>query len=270
MMLRIAALSRRSLIDQARCMSTKVSVANVKELRKLTALPMKLCREALQNGNDDIQSALIWLESNEEARAQRAEGKLAGRATSQGRIEAALLDNSAALLQVNCETDFVARNDEFGALMASGSQALAQYVAEQAADLNVIELLEQDLEAVPVRDSNLGALTKATMATVGENVQLARGAGFHQPGAVFGSYIHNGAYGAIVMATGEASGNEADALNKIAQHVVAMDPSGESREETISNLVDMDYLLDASIKVGDFFKTNCPNMTLMNVMRWER
>jgi ABC-type sugar transport system permease subunit len=48
----------------------KVSVANVKELRKLTALPMKLCREALQQGNDDVQTAMAWLDNNEEARAQ--------------------------------------------------------------------------------------------------------------------------------------------------------------------------------------------------------
>ena len=48
----------------------QVSVANVKELRKLTALPMKLCREALQQGDDDVQAAMAWLDNNEEARAQ--------------------------------------------------------------------------------------------------------------------------------------------------------------------------------------------------------
>ncbi|EDQ91365.1 uncharacterized protein MONBRDRAFT_31583 [Monosiga brevicollis MX1] len=276
-----------------------VTVAHVKKLREQTALPMKLCREALEASNDNVDAALQWLQDNEEARGQQALGKLAGRSTAQGRLAIAINEQAAAVLQLNCETDFVARNEAFGETSRLGAESLAQWLAQNKAEGNDAHLLSaEEVAAVPVAESDtLADRVKALVAAVGENVALARGAGFVKSGATFGSYVHdNGSYAALVLA--ETSGADrhvseqhnplldtramlvhflssratSEALNKVAQHAAAIDPTGDSAAATVENLLSAPYVFNSSQTVAEFIKSAAKDqtVTVQNVLRWER
>lgn len=160
----------------------EITAAMVKELRERTSVGMMDCKKALQECGGEMETAIDWLRQKGLSKA----AKKAGRATSEGLVgfKASADHSVAAIVEVMCETDFVARGDQF--------KAFAADVAEK-----VFEKDPADAEALAAL---VGDELNSQIATLGENMSVGRFARFaaEQPGLV-GSYVHsNGKIGVLV------------------------------------------------------------------------
>ncbi len=200
-------------------MSKPITAKDIADLRARTGAGMMDCKKALEEGEGDVEKAVAILRTKGIAKAE----KRAGRAASEGRIVAVTGADgrSVALVEVNSETDFVARNDEFGDL----AQKLATQVHQDDAIDHVVHVAgEGTLFAQTYHaDSSktVEEAVKAASAKTGENVVLRRYARFTTTGAL-GTYVHfNHKVAAVVEIVGSA-GDEVDALAKeVAEHVAA-------------------------------------------------
>jgi elongation factor Ts len=203
--------------------ATQISAKDVAELRARTGAGMMDCKKALEEANGDMSAAVDILRKKGIAKAD----KRADRAASEGQI---VVWNSpdgkiAAMIELNCETDFVGRNDEFVAL----SKQVAEHVGQDASVDGLVTIGAEgaylntpwSLEA----GRSVGEIVKAASAKTGEKVELRRIARFASEGVV-GSYLHfNGKAGVIAEVTG-ASSDAAKELGKhVAEHVAAGVPS---------------------------------------------
>ena len=145
-----------------------ITVQQLRELRQRTGAGMLDCRQALEHARGDIEQATEQL--RQQAAAEAA--KRASRVTGQGRIDSYIHHDArvGALVEVNCETDFVARTDDF--------RSLVRYVAEQVAatPTDALETEASLLEQPWIRDPSrtIGDLVSETSARVGENVRVRR------------------------------------------------------------------------------------------------
>jgi elongation factor Ts len=219
-------------------MSKPITAKDIADLRARTGAGMMDCKKALEEAQGDMEQAITILRTKGIAKAE----KRAGRAASEGRIVAVSAPDgsSVALVEVNSETDFVARNDEFGAL----AQSLAVQVhQDEALDQAVHVAGEGTLFAQRFHQDpskSVEEAVKAASAKTGENVVLRRYARFQTQGAL-GVYVHfNHKVAALVEITG-ASGAEVTALAKeVAEHVAAGVPRvaiAASRAEVPASLV---------------------------------
>ncbi|MEO6446264.1 MAG: translation elongation factor Ts [Gemmatimonadaceae bacterium] len=200
-------------------MSKPITAKEIADLRARTGAGMMDCKKALEEAEGDVEKAIAVLRTKGITKAE----KRAGRAASEGRIVAVTGDDgkSVALVEVNSETDFVSRNDEFGAL----AQGLAVQVHQDAALDEVVHVAgEGKLLAQPYHadaSKTVDDVVKAASAKTGENVVLRRYARFTTQGAL-GTYVHfNHKVAALVEVEG-GSGPAVDALAKeIAEHVAA-------------------------------------------------
>jgi elongation factor Ts len=193
----------------------EISAAAVKALRDQTGVGMMDCKRALADANGDVERAGELLRERGLAKAVKREG----RETSEGVIGLALAGKSAALVELACETDFVAKTDEFQKL-AAGLAALA---AADGALGTPEALLDATLEGEKVSERIQGAVAK-----LGENVVLRRVARLAVPGdGVVGGYIHaGGKLGVLVALEAKGAGAEVEAVAKdLSMHVAAADPS---------------------------------------------
>ncbi|HKK50112.1 MAG TPA: translation elongation factor Ts, partial [Myxococcota bacterium] len=144
-------------------------------------------------------------------------GKRAGRETSEGAVVFSAEDGRGALIELGCETDFVAKTPDF--------QGLAQGVADAVAGAGVVSDVEQALK-VSMDGSTVDDIIKAAVAKVGENIQLKRVASVEVDG-VAGGYVHGqGKLGVLVALETEARGEEVQTVaREIAMHVAAHDPT---------------------------------------------
>jgi elongation factor Ts len=188
-----------------------INAADVKALRDQTGAGMMDCKRALAEADGDTKKAVALLRERGLAKA----GKREGRATSEGGIATAVDGGAGAMVEVGCETDFVARTDQFVAL----TESLARAVAADPALTSPEALLEASIDGVKVADR----ITQA-IATLGENVVIKRVVRIDVDG-VIGAYVHAG--GKLGVIVGVKSGDSgADALAKdVAMHVAAADPT---------------------------------------------
>jgi elongation factor Ts len=204
-------------------MAATITAKDVAELRARTGAGMMDCKKALEEANGDMNAAADLLRKKGIAKAD----KRADRAASEGQIVTwTSPDGSvAAMIELNCETDFVGRNEEFVAL---AKQCVEQVAQDAAVDGLVTVGAEGAYLATPWfadKAQTVGAIVKAASAKTGEKVELRRVARFASAGTV-GSYLHfNGKAGVIVEVTG-GKGEQAATLGKhIAEHVAAGVPS---------------------------------------------
>lgn len=193
----------------------EISAKAVKQLRDRTGAGMMDCKRALQEAGGDLDKAVAALRERGLAKA----GKRAGRATSEGSIGMALGGTVGALVEVGCETDFVARTDAFAKLV----EELALLAASEP-NLDSAEALS----AATLDGERVSERVAATIAQVGENVVLSRVARLAVEGSGrVGGYVHPGSkLGVLVALHTDASGPAVDALAKdLAMHVAAADPS---------------------------------------------
>lgn len=194
-----------------------ITAQMVKELREKTGAGMMDCKAALQETGGDVEAAVDWLRTKGLAKA----AKKSGRVAAEGLIAVAEGGDRAAMVELNSETDFVSRNDQF--------QALVRSVAKAA--LGTDGQLDSVLAAKVSGDETVkGAITDA-IATIGENMTLRRAAALTVKQGVVASYVHAaiapglGKIGVIVAL--ESSGDRAKlaALGKqVAMHIAAASP----------------------------------------------
>ena len=200
-----------------------ITAKDVAELRARTGAGMMDCKKALEESAGNMDAAVDLLRKKGIAKAE----KRADRAASEGQIviEVSADGRTAAMIELNCETDFVGRNEEFVAL----AQQMAKHVAQDAAVDGLVAVgAEGAYLATPYAfeaGRSVGEVVKAASAKTGEKVELRRIARFATTGAV-GTYLHfNGKAGVIAEVTG-GSGEPAAQLGRhVAEHVAAGVPS---------------------------------------------
>ena len=193
----------------------EISAAVVKALRDKTGAGMMECKKALADAAGDAERAVELLRERGLAKAV----KRAGRATSEGVIALAAAGGAAGIIELGCETDFVAKTDDFLAVAGALARAAASHAAAKAPD---------DLLALPDGGRALRETMQAASGKLGENIELKRFARLATTGkGKTGGYVHaGGRLGVIVALDTAASGDGLDTLAKdVAMHVAAHDPS---------------------------------------------
>jgi elongation factor Ts len=194
-----------------------ITAQMVKELREKTGVGMMDCKSALAETNGDMEAAVDWLRTKGLAKA----AKKAGRVAVEGLIAIAGAGNSAAMVELNSETDFVSRNDQF--------QSLAKAVAE--ATLATDGKVESVLKAPLAGGTTVEAAITDAVATIGENLTLRRTALVSVAKGVVASYVHAaiapglGKIGVLVGLKSDADPAKLMTLGRqIAMHVAAASP----------------------------------------------
>ncbi len=194
-----------------------ITAQMVKELREKTGVGMMDCKTALQETNGDIEAAVDWLRSRGLAKA----AKKAGRVAAEGLIAVADGEGRAAIIELNSETDFVARNDRF--------QQLASTVAKAA--LGTDGSLERVLGAKYDGAGTVEDAITAAVATIGENMTLRRSAVLSVSQGVVATYVHAavapglGKIGVLVGLQSAGDKQKLTALGRqVAMHIAAANP----------------------------------------------
>lgn len=202
-----------------------ISAADVKKLREMTGVGMMDCKKALTENNGDIEASVDWLRSKGLAKA----AKKADRVAAEGLVGIAADGNRAAIVEINSETDFVARNEQF--------QAIVRTAAKMALDVNgdVAALAEAQFPGTGRTLS--GELTEA-IAKIGENMTLRRAATLEVDQGVIGNYVHasvSEGLGRIGVLVGLQSSGDKDKLEalgrQVAMHIAATKPLSLSSED---------------------------------------
>ncbi len=185
------------------------SASDVKELREKTGAGMMDCKKALQETSGDMDKAIDWLRENGIAKAAKKESRIAAEGTTSIRVNG----NEAVILEVNSETDFVAKNEAFQSFVSK----LTDLVLASKAN-TVEEAMELSTEEGTVSDMVANAI-----ATIGEKLSFRRFQRVTKTDSqVFGTYSHmGGKIGSLVLLEGA---NE-EVAKDVAMHVAAMNPS---------------------------------------------
>ena len=204
----------------------EITAGLVKELREKSGAGMMDCKKALTENNGDVEAAMDWLRTKGLSKA----AKKSDRVAAEGLIASATRKDGAgmvgALVELNAETDFVARNDKF--------QEAARTIATAALDAEGVEAVN----AAQVDGGTVQDMVTNLIATIGENMMVRRSARLQaSPGAV-ASYIHNqvspglGRIGVLVAIEGEGDQDKlAELGKKIAMHVAATQPLSLSADD---------------------------------------
>ena len=199
-----------------------ITAGMVKELREMTGAGMMDCKKALSETNGDMDAAVEFLRKNGQAKAE----KKAGRIAAEGIVKTVVKDDKvAAIVEVNSETDFVAKNDEFQGFVEAVAN---QVVDSEAADLDAFmaEAWEADTTKT-VKDALVEKI-----AVIGENLNIRRFEKVAADNGVVVPYIHGGGrIGVIVAANGASDDAAREALTNIAMQVAAMNPTYISRND---------------------------------------
>ncbi len=189
----------------------------VKELREKTGVGMMDCKTALLENNGDIESSIDWLRTKGIAKAAKKEGRVA----SEGLISIKKDESVAAIIEINSETDFVARNEDFQEVVKILSQ-----LAISSNDLDDLLTKKLSNKDVLVKDY----LTEM-IASIGENINLRRMKRIINDNGVISSYIHNqvvdgmGKIGVLVSLESDCDKSQlSDLGKKIAMHIAATNP----------------------------------------------
>ena len=184
-----------------------ITASQVKELRERTGAGMMDCRRALEASGGDLKAAIDKLRMDGQAKAV----KKAARIAADGTVAVAVVADALALVEVNCETDFVAKGDEFQAFAATAAKtALEQRPAT----------LEQ-LSACKAGTQTLEEIRKGMVAKIGENITLRRFEIVQSAGGALAHYLHAGNRIGVAVALSQG---DADLGRDIAMHVAASRP----------------------------------------------
>ena len=199
-----------------------VTASMVKELREMTGAGMMDCKKALSETGGDMDAAVEYLRKNGQAKAEKKAGRIAAEGIVYAVVEG---DKKAAMVEVNSETDFVAKNEEFQKFVAA---VATQALHTQASDVEAFlaEPWEEDA-AMTVKDALV-----AKVAVIGENLNIRRFEKMESEGCVV-AYIHGGGrIGVLVKADTDVVNDEIKTcLKNVAMQVAAMSPKYVSRED---------------------------------------
>jgi elongation factor Ts len=197
-----------------------VTAAMVKELRERTGAGMMECKKALVETNGDLDAAVEFLRKSGLAQAD----KKASRVAAEGRIAQVMAENGkeAVMVEVNCETDFVAKDDSFNRFAG-------------AVALNTLNESPADVDALMNTSTNGGTVEEARQALVtkiGENVQVRRFVRTSTDGTI-GAYVHGGKIGVLV----DVSGGDEELARDLAMHIAALNPEFVSADDVPADVI---------------------------------
>ena len=202
----------------------EITAALVKELREATGAGMMDCKHALSESDGDMEAAVDWLRK----KGLSAAAKKSGRVTSEGLVGVVVEGSTGAIVEVNAETDFVARNETFQEFVTTVAR-LARVTGE---DIPALEKATYPGLGKSVQE-HLGEL----IATIGENMNLRRAATLSVEKGVIEAYVHNalapglGRIGVLVALDSPAPAADLETLAKqLAMHVAAASPQAVSPE----------------------------------------
>ncbi|MFK7902537.1 MAG: translation elongation factor Ts [Nitratireductor sp.] len=207
-----------------------ITAGMVKELREKSGAGMMDCKTALTENNGDVDAAMDWLRSKGIAKAEKKSGRVA----AEGLVGLVSAGNKAVVVEVNSETDFVAKNENF--------QNIVRSIAAVAVET------DGSVEAVGAASIDGKSVTEtltAAIATIGENMNLRRSAKLEVENGVVSGYLHNaagdglGKIGVIVAleSTGDAGVLEGLA-KQVGMHVAAMNPLAAVKEDIPQDVAD--------------------------------
>ena len=197
-----------------------VTAAMVKELRERTGAGMMECKKALVETDGDLEGAVESLRKSGLAQAD----KKAGRVAAEGKIALAVTEDGreAVMVEINCETDFVAKDDSFVAF----TEAVAQNaLAANPADVDA--LLQTSIDGATVEEAR-----QALVSKIGENIQVRRFVRASSDG-MLGAYVHGGRIGVLV----DLSGGDLELARDLAMHVAAMNPEFVSADDVPADVM---------------------------------
>lgn len=197
-----------------------ITASMVKELREATGLGMMECKRALEESGGDLKAAADLLRIKSGAKASKA----AGRVAAEGMVGAWIAPDGklGALSEVNCETDFVAKNDDF--------RAFARNVTQLVAEKNPADVAA--LAALTLEGSTVEGVRQALVQRIGENISLRRFVRFATTGTL-ASYVHGNRIGVLV----EYAGGDEELGKDLAMHIAASKPVSVSKEQVPADLL---------------------------------
>lgn len=199
-----------------------ISASMVKELRETTGAGMLDCKKALEATNGNLEEAITWLREKGISKAAKKQSRIAAEGLAYAKVQ----DNKAVIVEVNAETDFVAKNDEF--------VNLVNIIADTILNSNV-KTVEEALELTH-EGKTLNDLIIEKIATIGEKISFRRFSLLTKnDNEVFGNYAHMG--GKIVTLV-KLEGNNAELAKDIAMHIAAMRPLYLDKTNVPSEVVD--------------------------------
>lgn len=220
----------------------EVTAKMVKELREMTGSGMMDCKKALVEVGGDINKAADWLRENGILKAQKKSSRIA----AEGLVRMEFNDDhtEAAMVEVNSETDFVSKNEEFVEFV----ERLAKQALDKVQD-TIDDFLEGDLDGIKVKD----VLTEK-IAKIGENMNIRRFAKMKDDGVKYIGYLHGGGrIGAIVGLKTEALWDEVEQIGKdVAMQIASMAPKFVSTADVAKEWIEKEkeILKEAVINEG--------------------
>ena len=199
-------------------MSVKISASDVNKLRQQTGAGMMDCKKALTETDGNMDEAIDVLRKSGAAKA----AKKADRIAAEGTTFIKTSGNKAVLIELNCETDFVTKNETF--------QKLTGDIADHILEQEPADLTEAMQQTVTDKDQTLAEYINSVVAKIGEKITLRRFALLSKTDAdAFGAYLHmGGRIGALTVLEGTT---DEDVAKDIAMHVAAVNPSYITRED---------------------------------------
>jgi len=197
-----------------------ITATLVKELRERTGSGMMECKKALQETEGDIEAAVEAMRKAGQAKAD----KKASRIAAEGLIVIRQAAGAAAMVEVNCETDFVTKNDDFREFAAAVAEAVLN---GDPADLEAL------LALTTTNGQSVEQNRRECIAKIGENINVRRFARLTAPAGVLGSYLHGTRIGVLV----ELDGGDGDLARDIAMHVAASRPLCVSADQVPAELI---------------------------------
>ena len=196
----------------------EITAALVKDLREKTGAGMMDCKRALTETNGDVEAAVDWLRQ----KGLAAAAKKSGRVAADGLVGIASTPGRAAMVEVNAETDFVARNDQFQAFV----EAVANVALQVGEDLDAIKAAQFPNSAVTV-----GEQLTELIAKIGENMTIRRARVLSSPNGVVATYVHAalrpglGKIGVLVAIDGTGEMSALETLGRqVGMHIAASRP----------------------------------------------
>jgi elongation factor Ts len=216
-----------------------ITASMVKDLRDKTGAGMMDCKNALSETAGDMEAAIDWLRKKGISKA----AKKAGRAAAEGLVGVAVDANTGVLLEVNAETDFVARNEDFKTFVKDASQL----ALKEGGDL-------EKLLASPMGSSTVQHTLTELVARIGENMSVRRAAALSVDPGVVAAYVHNpaspelGKIGVLVGLKSTADKTKLSALAKqLAMHVAAAAPLALTQAHMDKAVVDREYAIQKDL-----------------------
>jgi elongation factor Ts len=227
-------------------------------MSEITAAMIKALREQTGAGLMDVKAALTEAQGNTEEATKilrkkglAAAGKKAGRITSEGAVQSHVEGNVGVLVEVNCETDFVGRNENFRQFAADVARVIAQSKAGS------VEELSNEPWPGDAEGQSVGQKVASMVGSIKENITIRRFARYEAPAtAVIGSYIHAGGKVGVMVELVANSGAKSSKMDEVAKdvamHIAAAEPRFVSRDEVTQKDLDTEREIarDAAAKSG--------------------